>query len=86
VQREDGSFLVDGAYPIDELAERLAIPLRANRGYHTVAGFALDRMRRVPQVGESFRHGLWRFEIVDLDGQRIDKVLVKAAPPLHRTV
>lgn len=86
VQREDGSLLVDGAYPIDELAERLTIPLPANRGYHTVAGFALERMRRVPRAGESFRHGLWSFEVVDLDGQRIDKVLVTAAPPLHRTV
>jgi len=86
VQREDGSLLVDGAYPIDELGERLGIPLPKSRSYHTVAGFALDRMRRVPRVGETFRHGLWSFEVVDIDGQRIDKVLVAAAPPLHRTV
>lgn len=86
VQREDGSLLVDGAYPIDELGERLGIPLPEKHSFHTVAGFVLDRMRRVPKAGEAFRHGLWRFEVVDIDGQRIDKVMVAAAPPLHRTL
>ncbi len=84
VQRDDGSLLVDGSVPIDELGERLGIPLAADLGYHTVAGFALARMRRLPKVGESFRHGLWRFEIVDVDGQRIDKVLVAPQRTLHR--
>ena len=86
VQRDDGSLLVDGSVPIDELGERLGIPLSPDQGYHTVAGFALARMRRLPKVGESFRHGLWRFEIIDIDGQRIDKVLVTPQPALHRGV
>ena len=86
VQRDDGSLLIDGGYPIDELAARLGIPLPTDHGYHTVAGFALARMRRLPKVGESFRHGLWRFEIVDVDGQRIDKILAQPQPTLHRSV
>lgn len=86
VQRDDGSLLIDGGYAIDELAARLGIALPPNHGYHTVAGFALDRMRRLPKAGESFRHGLWRFEIVDVDGQRIDKILATPKPTLHRSV
>jgi putative hemolysin len=86
VQRDDGSLLIDGGYPIDELAERLGIRLPKDHDYHTVAGFALDVMRRVPRVGESFLHGLWRFEIVDIDGQRIDKMLAMPQPTLHRRV
>ena len=86
VQRDDGSLLIDGGYPIDELGERLAIPLPANHAYHTVAGFVLSRMQRLPNVGESFRHGLWRFEVLDIDGQRIDKVLATPQPTLHRSV
>ena len=86
VQRDDGSLLIDGGYPIDELGERLGIKLPRDHSYHTVAGFALDKMRRLPRVGESFLHGLWRFEIVDIDGQRIDKVLVTPQPTLHRSI
>ena len=86
VPRDDGSLLIDGSFPIDELGERLGIPLPSSHDYHTVAGFALARMRRLPKVGESFRHGLWRFEIVDVDGQRIDKVLATPQPALHRGV
>lgn len=86
VQRDDGSLLIDGGYPIDELVARLGIPLPTGHGYHTVAGFALARMRRLPKAGESFRHGLCRFEIVDVDGQRIDKILAVPQPALHRSV
>lgn len=86
VQRDDGSLLIDGGYPIDELGERLGLTLPDDRSYHTVAGFVLDRMRRLPRVGESFRESLWRFEIVDVDGRRIDKVLASRQPTLHRSV
>jgi putative hemolysin len=54
--------------------------------YHTLAGFVLDRMKRLPRIGETFSHGLWRFEIVDIDGTRIDKVLAVPQPMLHRRV
>lgn len=82
--RDDGSLLVDGSCPIDELGERLGILLPSDHNYHTVAGFVLDRMKRLPRIGESFIHGLWRFEVVDIDGTRIDKLLVTPQPVLHR--
>lgn len=84
VQRDDGSLLIDGSFPIDELAERLDLALPRERDYHTVAGFMLDRLRRLPRAGESFLQGAWRFEVIDLDGQRIDKILAAPLPGLHR--
>lgn len=84
VRRADGSILVDGAFPVDELAETLMISLPEDAAYHTAAGFALDRLRRVPQIGETFRFGGWQFEIIDLDGRRIDKLLVIPLTGLHR--
>ena len=82
--RDDGSLLIDGSCPVDELGERLGILLPPDHRYHTVAGFVLDRMKRLPRIGESFSHGLWRFEVVDIDGTRIDKLLVTPQPALHR--
>jgi len=84
-QRDDGSLLIDGSCPVDELGARLGIVLPPGRRYHTAAGFVLDRMKRLPRIGESFNHGLWRFEVVDVDGTRIDKVLATLQPPLHRS-
>lgn len=86
VQRDDGSLLIDGGYPIDDLSERLGIPLPAAHRCHTLAGFVLDRMKRLPRIGESFSHGPWRFEIIDIDGTRIDKILGVPQPTLHRRV
>lgn len=85
-ERDDGSLLIDGSCPIDEIAERLGIALPPNHSYHTAAGFVLDRMKRLPRIGESFSHGLWRFEIVDIDGARIDKLIATQHPTLHRSV
>ncbi|CFX02063.1 conserved membrane protein of unknown function [Candidatus Filomicrobium marinum] len=76
VAREDGSWLVSGAMPADEMAEILDIRLPEKRDYQTVAGFVLASMRHLPTVGESADILGWRFEIVDMDGRRIDKVLV----------
>lgn len=84
--RDDGSLLIDGSCPVDELGERLGILLPPDHRYHTVAGFVLDRMKRLPRIGESFSHGLWRFEVVDIDGTRIDKLLVTPQPALHRNI
>jgi putative hemolysin len=61
--------------PADEMADRLSIGLPADRSYHTAAGFALSQLGYLPQVGESFDSQGWRFEVVDLDGRRIDKIL-----------
>ncbi|MBI2737362.1 MAG: HlyC/CorC family transporter [Rhodospirillales bacterium] len=85
VQRDDGSLLIDGTFPIDELGDRLGVTLPPAQDYHTVAGFVLGRMRHLPRIGESFQYGGWRFEIVDVDGRRIDKVLAAVQPTLHRT-
>ena len=83
VVREDGSLLVAGALPADALAGRLGIELPTDRDYATAAGFALSVLRRMPKEGEHFHHQGWRFEVVDMDGLKIDKLLVSQAdlPP-----
>jgi putative hemolysin len=75
VHREDGSWLLAGSMPADEMADHLNISLPDERHYQTVAGFVIDRMERIPQVAEGFKDFGWHFEVVDLDGHRIDKVL-----------
>ncbi|MCJ8158926.1 hemolysin family protein [Sphingomonas sp. LaA6.9] len=79
VEREDGSLLVSGAMAADQLAERLGIDLPEDRDYATVAGLALAVLRHLPVVGEYFTEQGWRFEIVDMDGRKIDKLLVSEA-------
>ncbi|KQN04488.1 DNA-binding protein [Sphingobium sp. Leaf26] len=78
VEREDGSLLVSGQMPMDQLAERIGITLSEDRDYATVAGHALWLMRRLPEVGDYIDDQGWRFEIVDMDGRKIDKLLVAA--------
>ena len=75
IQREDGSWLVAGSASADQLAEQLCIDLDENRDYATAAGFALSVLKHLPTEGEHFREGGWRFEIVDMDGRKIDKLL-----------
>jgi putative hemolysin len=77
VQRDDGSWLIAGSMPADEMAERLSIVVPQERSYHTAAGFVLHELGYLPAVGESFDSQGWRFEIVDLDGRRIDKILAR---------
>ena len=79
VERDDGSLLVAGTMAADALADRLGLDLPEDRDYATVAGLALAVLRRLPDEGESFVEQGWRFEVVDLDGRRIDKLLVSAA-------
>jgi putative hemolysin len=76
VEREDGSLLVAGWMPVDEFAERLGFRLDEGRDYETVAGLVIDRMGKLPQLGEYVKVAGWRLEVVDLDGRRIDKLLV----------
>jgi putative hemolysin len=82
-QRSDGSWLVDGSMPIDAFEIRVGLQgLRSGEDYQTVAGFVLHRLRHLPNVGETFTVDGARFEVVDMDGRRIDKVLyVPAAQP-----
>ena len=79
VEREDGSFLLSGAANADVLADRLGIRLSADRDFSTVAGFALEVLKHLPETGERFSHDGWSFEIVDMDGRKIDKLLVSEA-------
>ncbi len=76
VEREDGSLLVAGSLPADALADRLEIDLPEDRDYATAAGFALSVMKKLPHEGEHFHEQGWRFEVVDMDGRKIDKLLV----------
>ena len=76
VHRDDGSYLVAGSASADLLAEKLDLDLPDDRDYATAAGFALAAFRRLPAEGESVTEQGWTFEVVDLDGRRIDKLLV----------
>ncbi len=76
VEREDGSLLVSGALPADVLADRLGIEYGEDREFATVAGYALAVLKKLPVEGEFFHDQGWRFEIVDMDGRKIDKLLV----------
>jgi putative hemolysin len=75
VERDDGSWWVSGSLSADALADRLGISLPEDRDYATTAGFALSVLKHIPEVGERFSFGGWRFEIVDMDGRKIDKLL-----------
>jgi putative hemolysin len=82
VEREDGSLLMDGMLAIDEVKLALGLDSLPEEGsYHTLAGFILAQLGRVPQEGETVAYGGWRFEVVDMDGRRIDKVLVHRSTP-----
>lgn len=78
VQREDGSWLVSGALQAETLEDRLGLELPEDRDFETVAGYVLSLMNHVPKTGETVINGAWRFEVIDMDGLRIDKVLVTA--------
>ena len=77
--RDDGSWLVDGAIPMADLIEQLSwrkIPGDLDEGYTTAGGFVLAHLRRIPVSGDYFHVDGWRFEVLDMDGNRIDKILV----------
>jgi putative hemolysin len=79
VQRDDGSWLIDGALAVDDLRELLGsgrLPHEADEDYHTAAGMLISQFGRIPQVGEHFDWRNYRFEVVDLDGARVDKILI----------
>jgi len=79
-QREDGSWLLAGYMQADEMADMIGIDLPENRDYETVAGYVLSHMHHLPATGETVDAQGWRFEVVDLDGRRIDKVLAIKLP------
>lgn len=81
VQRQDGSWLVAGWMPVDDFSERLKITIPKDARYETVAGYILAALNHLPATGESFERDGWYFEVVDLDGHRIDKVLISPLQP-----
>ena len=76
VEREDGSWLVSGSANADVLADRIGVNMPGERDYSTVAGFALSVLKQIPETGEIFKFDGFRFEVVDMDGRKIDKLLV----------
>jgi putative hemolysin len=85
VCRDDGSMLVAGWMPVEKFTEIIGFPVPQDRSYHTVAGLVLDTFGYLPAVGDSVDAQGWRFEVVDLDGRRIDKVLVTKPPSSRRS-
>jgi putative hemolysin len=82
LRREDGSWLVDGHVAIGELQQRLGRRDMADSGdYHTAAGFVLARLGRIPKAGDALTWRDLRVEIVDMDGRRIDKLLISSKEP-----
>lgn len=79
VPRDDGSYLVAGWMPVDEFGHQMGITIDEDPGYETVAGFVIDELKHLPDLGEKFSTHGWTFEIIDLDGRRIDKLLVSRA-------
>jgi putative hemolysin len=76
VEREDGSLLVSGWCAADVLAERIGMTLSETRDYATSAGFVLEMLKHIPETGEHFTTQGYRFEVIDMDGRKIDKLLV----------
>ena len=79
VQREDGSWLLDGLMPVDEFKEILQVgelPGEERGYYHTLGGFVMTHLGRIPSAADHFEWNGLRFEVVDMDGRRVDKVLV----------
>ena len=75
VEREDGSWLIAGSASADMLTDRLGMSVPDDRDFSTVAGFALSVLKHIPETGERFDHDHWSFEVVDMDGRKIDKLL-----------
>ena len=79
VQREDGSWLLDGLVPVDEVKELChiaALPGEEQGNYHTLGGFVMMQLGRIPRTADRFEMGGHRFEVMDMDGRRVDKVLI----------
>jgi putative hemolysin len=82
VRRDDGSFLVDASVDLEDMMDRIGVRLpveRERKGFYSLGGLVMERLGHVPRTGEQFRFGGVYFEVLDMDGYRIDKVLVKAA-------
>ncbi|HEX6442413.1 MAG TPA: hemolysin family protein [Stellaceae bacterium] len=83
VRREDGTFLIDGMVGLDELKQVLAVSSLPGEGpdFHTLGGYLMARLNRVPMLADRVAVGDWRFEIVEMDGRRVDRVLIAPLKP-----
>jgi len=77
VQRADGSWLLDGRMPLEEFWERFALPPMPQEEFHTLAGLVVHELGHIPRIAESFERWDLYFEVVDMDGKRVDRILVK---------
>ena len=88
VRREEGSWLIDGSVTVHRFKEavgiRALLPEEESDSYHTLGGFAMMRLGRVPRVGDAFTWESYRVEVVDMDGNRVDKVLVTRLPAVKQ--
>ncbi len=83
VKRDDGSWLLDGGITIDDFKEIFPVgqmPGEEEGAYQTLAGFVITHLGRIPSAADRFEWGGLNFEVVDMDGRRVDKVLVAPAP------
>lgn len=85
VERMDGSLLVAGGMPVDEFADHIGLTLEEESDYETVAGLVLHQAGELPQVGQHVTVGDWRIEVIDMDGRRIDKLLVQGISALEKS-
>jgi len=76
-EREDGSLLIDGSMLIDELKEKLNIQFEHEEEYTTLGGYIMFKLNKIPQEGDKFEVQNHKLEVVDMDGKRVDKVLVQ---------
>jgi putative hemolysin len=84
LMREDGSWLLDGMFPVEELKELLSVkelPDEDRAGYQTAGGFVMSTLGGVPTSGQHFELCGYRFEVVDMDSRRVDKILVNKIEP-----
>ena len=85
VRREDGSWLMDGSLDLDTVLRTLdddsLLTDEDRQHYHTLGGLAMLALDRVPRTGDIFERGPFRFEVVDMDGNRVDRLLVGRTPP-----
>jgi putative hemolysin len=84
VEREDGSWFVDGTYPVIDLKRLLdleSLPGEEEHHYRTVAGFLMAELDRIPKTGDIIRYGGFSYEVADMDGHRIDKIIITRLQP-----
>jgi putative hemolysin len=82
-QREDGSWLMDGMMPVDEFKDLLELddlPDEDRVGYQTLGGFVMNQLGEVPTAGQMFTWDQYKFEVMDMDGRRVDKILISLLP------